>query len=192
MPETEIQPKVIKRYTNRKLYDTVESRYVTLEEIAEMLRAGDDVQIIDNKTKEDLTNVTLAQIIFEQEKKQTRMPLSMLRDLVRDGGGTLQGFISREIQPRVATLREEAEVRVATLREEAETRTRKLFHRDEQKSPAELLASMKTSLDEWQQRLSQGGFTDVQKELGALRTRLDDLKKMVERRQGGDDKNTDA
>ena len=56
------EPKVIKRYTNRKLYDTVESRYVTLEEIAEMVKTGTDVKIVDNRTKEDLTSVTLAQI----------------------------------------------------------------------------------------------------------------------------------
>ena len=62
--------RVIKRYANRKLYDTQHSRYVTLEQISDMIREGDDVQIIDNKTKEDLTSVTLAQIIFEEEKKQ--------------------------------------------------------------------------------------------------------------------------
>jgi polyhydroxyalkanoate synthesis repressor PhaR len=60
------EPKVIKRYTNRKLYDTVESRYVTLDEIAEMVKAGAEVKVIDNRTKEDLTSVTLAQIIFEE------------------------------------------------------------------------------------------------------------------------------
>src|SRR5215208_6177968 len=53
------EPKVIKRYTNRKLYDTVESRYVTLDEIAAMIKAGAEVKIIDNRTKEDLTSVTL-------------------------------------------------------------------------------------------------------------------------------------
>ncbi len=57
--------KIIKRYTNRKLYDTVESRYVTLDEIAAMVKAGAEVKIIDNRSKEDLTTVTLAQIIFE-------------------------------------------------------------------------------------------------------------------------------
>ena len=49
------EPKIIKRYTNRKLYDTVESRYVTLDEIAEMIKAGAEVKIVDNRTKEDLT-----------------------------------------------------------------------------------------------------------------------------------------
>jgi polyhydroxyalkanoate synthesis repressor PhaR len=77
------EPKVIKRYTNRKLYDTVESRYVTLDEIAEMIKAGAEVKIVDNRTKEDLTSVTLAQIIFEEEKKTSKMSLEMLRDLIR-------------------------------------------------------------------------------------------------------------
>lgn len=103
--------KTIKRYTNRKLYDTVESRYVTLDEIAEMVREGEEVRIIDNRTKEDLTTVTLAQIIFEQEKKAGKMPLSVLRNMVRHGGESLQDFIEKEIQPRVATIREGAEQR---------------------------------------------------------------------------------
>ena len=63
-------PKIIKRYTNRKLYDTVESRYVTLDEIGEMVKRGVEVQIVDNRSKGDLTSVTLAQIIFEEEKKE--------------------------------------------------------------------------------------------------------------------------
>jgi polyhydroxyalkanoate synthesis repressor PhaR len=61
--------RLVKRYANRKLYDTRDSRYVTLQQIAEYVRAGEDVRIIDNTTKEDLTNVTLAQIIYEEEKK---------------------------------------------------------------------------------------------------------------------------
>jgi polyhydroxyalkanoate synthesis repressor PhaR len=76
---TNREPKVIKRYTNRKLYDTVESRYVTLDEVADMVKEGVEVQIIDNRTKEDLTSVTLAQIVFEEEKKKNQMPLSVLR-----------------------------------------------------------------------------------------------------------------
>ena len=69
------EPKVIKRYTNRKLYDTVESRYVTLDEIAEMVKQGVEVKIVDNRSKEDLTSVTMAQIVFEEEKKKNQMPL---------------------------------------------------------------------------------------------------------------------
>src|SRR5919206_3784144 len=82
-PAASREPKIIKRYTNRKLYDTVESRYVTLDEIAEMIKAGADVRILDNRTKEDLTSVTLAQIVFEEEKKTSRTSLRTLRDLIR-------------------------------------------------------------------------------------------------------------
>ncbi len=83
MPE----PRIIKRYANRKLYDTEHSRYVTLDQISEMIRAGDDVKIVDNKTKEDLTTVTLAQIIFEEEKKQRSfLPLGAMRNIIQSGG----------------------------------------------------------------------------------------------------------
>ena len=81
------EARIIKRYANRKLYDTQHSRYVTLEQISEMIRAGDDVKIIDNKSKEDLTSVTLAQIIFEEEKKRSFMPLTAMRNIIQNGGG---------------------------------------------------------------------------------------------------------
>src|SRR5262249_21722937 len=109
------EPKVIKRYTNRKLYDTVESRYVTLDEIAEMIKGGTEVKIIDNRSKEDLTSVTLAQIIFEEEKKQSQMPLALLREIIRHPGESFQAFFHKEVQPRVASIREEAEQRLDKL-----------------------------------------------------------------------------
>lgn len=79
-------PRVIKRYSNRKLYDTKDSRYVTLLQIAEMVRGSEEVQIIDNNTKEDLTEVTLAQIIYEEQKQKAStnraVPLQTLKDLI--------------------------------------------------------------------------------------------------------------
>src|SRR3954447_15072029 len=81
------ETRIIKRYANRKLYDTEHSRYVTLDQISEMIRNGDDVKIVDNKTKEDLTTVTLAQIIFEEEKKQRSfLPLAAMRNIIQSGG----------------------------------------------------------------------------------------------------------
>jgi polyhydroxyalkanoate synthesis repressor PhaR len=78
--------RVIKRYSNRKLYDTKDSRYVTLLQIAEMVRGGEEVQIIDNNSKEDLTEVTLAQIIYEEQKQKAstsrNVPLQTLKDLI--------------------------------------------------------------------------------------------------------------
>jgi polyhydroxyalkanoate synthesis repressor PhaR len=105
--QTTREPKVIKRYTNRKLYDTVESRYVTLDEIADMVKQGVEVQIVDNRTKEDLTSVTLAQIVFEEEKKKNQMPLSVLREIIRRPQDSLNE-ITATVSQRVATFREEA------------------------------------------------------------------------------------
>ncbi len=84
------EPRLIKRYANRKLYDTQDSRYVTLQQIAEMVGRGEDVKIIDNKSKEDLTNVTLAQIlaqIVHEEEKQGEGSArrSSLRSLIEEG-----------------------------------------------------------------------------------------------------------
>lgn len=80
-------PRVIKRYSNRKLYDTRASSYVTLLNISEMVRSGEQVQVIDNATKEDKTDVTLALIISEELKANPReIPVAALRALVRSRG----------------------------------------------------------------------------------------------------------
>ncbi|ACY14445.1 polyhydroxyalkanoate synthesis regulator DNA-binding domain-containing protein [Haliangium ochraceum] len=98
------QARIIKRYANRKLYDTQHSRYVTLEQISEMIRHGDDVKIIDNKTKDDLTTVTLAQIIFEEEKKQRSfLSLQTMRNLIQNGGESFAQFVN-EAQRRVTNM----------------------------------------------------------------------------------------
>jgi len=105
MPEA----RIIKRYANRKLYDTQHSRYVTLEQISEMIRNGDDVKIVDNKTKEDLTSVTLAQIIFEEEKKQRSfLPLTAMRNIIQNGG-ELFAEAQRRVQSILPMKRREGE-----------------------------------------------------------------------------------
>src|SRR5438477_8803921 len=77
--------RTVKRYANRKLYDTGHSRYVTLDHIAAMVRAGDDVKVVDNTTRADLTTATLAQIIFEEEKKAPRLSVAGLRKIIQGG-----------------------------------------------------------------------------------------------------------
>jgi polyhydroxyalkanoate synthesis repressor PhaR len=90
------ETRVIKRYANRKLYDTQHSRYVTLDQIADMIRGGDDVKIVDNKSKEDLTSVTLAQIIFEEEKRQKSfLPLQAMRNIIQSGGESITNLVSQ-------------------------------------------------------------------------------------------------
>ena len=81
---------IVKRYPNRKLYNTDAKSYVTLDQLAELIRTGEEVQILDHHTGEDLTAVTLTQIIFEQEKKQGGyLPRSVLTGLIQSGGQTL-------------------------------------------------------------------------------------------------------
>lgn len=91
--------KIIKRYQNRKLYDTSDSCYVTLEDIGEMIKQGEEVQIIDNETKEDLTGMTLAQIIFEEQKKKTHvLPLSTFRQIIQSSGETIRDFVNKAVE----------------------------------------------------------------------------------------------
>lgn len=95
-------PKVIKRYQNRKLYDTTDSCYVTLEDIAEMIKLGEEVQIIDNASKEDITSLTFAQIILEEQRKKTNvLPLQILTDMIRTRGGVLRELLAKTIESGV-------------------------------------------------------------------------------------------
>src|SRR3954470_22876220 len=85
--------RLVKRYSNRKLYDTSESRYVTLDEIARWVKAGEDVKIVENESGEDLTAVTFAQIILEEERKKTGLlSLRVMRQLIQHGEAALQGL----------------------------------------------------------------------------------------------------
>jgi polyhydroxyalkanoate synthesis repressor PhaR len=89
---------VIKRYSNRKLYDTQESRYVTLEEIEEMIRAGREISVVDAASGEDLTSVTLTQIILENERNhRANLPAAFLHQLIKHGEAW-QDFVQRTMR----------------------------------------------------------------------------------------------
>lgn len=107
--------RLIKRYANRKLYDTRDSRYVTLQQIATFVREGEDVTIIDNTTKEDLTNVTLAQIIYEEEKKGAEAnravaPVTTLRSLIQQSGERLMSSLREGPVGKLIARREDGEL----------------------------------------------------------------------------------
>ena len=86
--------RLIKRYESRKLYDTEESRYVSLDEIATWVRAGQEVKIIDNASSEDVTAQTLTQIILEEGRNgSSKIPTDVLRDLVRFGERALTSSV---------------------------------------------------------------------------------------------------
>ncbi len=194
MPATESnagggrEPKVIKRYTNRKLYDTVESRYVTLEEIAEMIKAGAEVKILDNRTKEDLTSVTLAQIIFEEEKKTSKMSLRMLRDLIRHGGERAQQFMEdtqAELRGRVEAVRQAAEQRVQTLLSRGQQTSDRA--KDLVAASQEAVAQFQRKVDERVRAAVEGmaNLAELRRELQQVSARLDELEKKLKEMSKG-------
>src|ERR1700679_1916363 len=95
--------KIIKRYQNRKLYDTHESSYVTLDEIAKMIKGGEDLRVIDNKTKNDITAATLTQLLYESEKKAKTQPsVDLLKEIIRHGDGSFSGYIQAKVSSALA------------------------------------------------------------------------------------------
>ena len=93
---SEKPPTVIKKYANRRLYHTGTSTYVTLDDLAAMVRQGEDFVVYDAKTGEDITRSVLTQIIFEQENKdgsQNLLPITFLRQLIRFYGDSMQALV---------------------------------------------------------------------------------------------------
>jgi polyhydroxyalkanoate synthesis repressor PhaR len=90
-------PVLIKKYGNRRLYDTEDSRYITLEELTAKIRAGGEVRVVDAKTNEDLTQATLAQLILEGGTAARVLPVGLLTQLVRLGDDALGEFFSRYV-----------------------------------------------------------------------------------------------
>ena len=192
--------RVIKRYSNRKLYDTKDSRYVTLQQIGEMVRAGEEVQIIDNATKEDKTEVTLALIISEDLKSQPRsVPLGTLRDLIQERGERLlsqlrEGPIGRLI-PGVAEggvpAAPGASSSTPTTSEAASPVAPTSNPGIESEKPAgakaritEMVESSKQTIEQWQHTIDErigailpgvGHFRELQAEVTRLTQRVADL-----------------
>jgi polyhydroxyalkanoate synthesis repressor PhaR len=177
------EPKIIKRYTNRKLYDTVESRYVTLDEIAEMVKAGTEVRIVDNRSKEDLTSVTLAQIIFEEEKKTSKMSLRTLKDLIRHGGERAAQIVEdtqAELRGRVEAVKQAAEQRVQTLLKTGQQTS------DRAK---EMVAASQEAVSQFQRKVDDrvrtavdgmANLGDLRRDLTSLSDRIADLERKLE------------
>lgn len=90
--------RIIKRYSNRKLYDTEDKRYITLEQIQQLVQDGQDIKVVENQTGEDLTTVTLSQILLEQEKrKEGKLPKSFFMDLVQRSSTTVVDFMRKNV-----------------------------------------------------------------------------------------------
>jgi polyhydroxyalkanoate synthesis repressor PhaR len=105
------QPTTIKKYANRRLYNTGTSTYVTLEDLAAMVKDGEDFLVYDAKTGDDITRSVLAQIIFEQENKagQNLLPTTFLRQLIRFYGDSMQMVVPKYLEQSIDTLTREQE-----------------------------------------------------------------------------------
>ncbi len=115
MPEAETPENgeqiVIKKYANRRLYNTATSRYVTLEQLSEMVKAGQNFAVYDAKTGEDITRSVLTQIIFEEENKggQTLLPVNFLRQLIGMYGNVMQPFVPNYLETVMETFQKNQE-----------------------------------------------------------------------------------
>ncbi len=104
------EPVVIKKYANRRLYNTETSTYVTLEDLAQMVRSERDFVVFDARTGDDLTHAVLTQIIVEQESRagtQTLLPVPFLRQLIRFYGGAMERMVPSYLQVSLETLTRE-------------------------------------------------------------------------------------
>jgi polyhydroxyalkanoate synthesis repressor PhaR len=171
--------RIIKRYSNRKLYDTRGSSYVTLLQIAEMIRNGEDVQIIDNATKEDKTDVTLALIISEELRNKPRaIPITTLKALIRHRGEKIltqlrEGPIGKLIPP-------------GNHEPEANGSSPPAAREDEDMSQAKESKGLRATFEQWQSAIDEriravlpnfAAFSELQQEVKRLADRLDELEK---------------
>ena len=114
MPESmtkTAEPITIKKYANRRLYNTGTSTYVTLEDLAAMVKKGEDFVVYDAKTGEEITRSVLTQIIFEQENKegQNLLPIAFLQQLIRFYGDSMQMLVPRYLEVSIESLTREQE-----------------------------------------------------------------------------------
>ncbi|MEO7330967.1 MAG: polyhydroxyalkanoate synthesis regulator DNA-binding domain-containing protein [Minicystis sp.] len=196
--------RVIKRYSNRKLYDTKDSKYVTLQQIGEMVRAGEEVQIIDNATKEDKTEVTLALIISEDLKAQPRsVPLGTLRELIQErgerllsslregpigrllpGGAVAEGGAPPTTEAGAATAPAVEAAPVVPAPAPSSTGATEAEKHSAKTRFSEIMESSKHTLDQWQHAVDErvrailpgvGLFNDLQAEVKRLSQRVEEL-----------------
>lgn len=176
---------LIKRYPNRKLYDTEAKRYITLDGIATLIRHGHEVRVVDHATGEDLTAVTLTQVILEQEKRQDGfLPQTVLTGLIRAGGERLSTLrrglasplelarhVDEEIEQRLQVLISRGELAA----EEGRRLRNQLLKQDNQ--PADLTVSDETLKQVLEDKgiPTQDDLQGVLQQLEQLATKLNQL-----------------
>ncbi len=179
-------PLLIKRYSNRKLYNTRESRYITLDELAELVKSGANIRVVDNDSGEDLTSVTLSQILLENERKgRDALPRPLLVELIQKGDD-LFDVVRRSISSGVGKIADaggdlELTVRRLVSRgelnvDEGETLVRRLAD-----WVKEGQSEIGGQIDERMQQLSRRFDVPAREEVDRLRASVDRLANAVDR-----------
>jgi polyhydroxyalkanoate synthesis repressor PhaR len=184
--------RLIKRYGNRKLYDTQESRYVTLEAIATFVKQGEEVRVVDNDTGEDLTAVSFAQIILEEERRRSGLlSLPMLRKIIQQGEATIQDIAGRVDRGMEA---------IGSIGEKAGKRVQELVGRGAPQGKGlleDLLSSPQRQLEALQKRIDESvkksferitSLPAVQRELGRIERSVARLEERLDQLRGEDTK----
>jgi len=186
------EPVTIKKYANRRLYNTGTSTYVTLEDLAAMVKTGEDFVVYDAKTGEDITRSVLTQIIFEQENKegQNLLPIAFLRQLIRFYGDSMQMLVPRYLEVSIESLTREQEkfrnqmaqafgVGAFTSLEEQVRRNMEMFERAfamfapfarRESANAEAAAAESEKAPQ-----KAGGIDDLKRELDEMKRKVDKL-----------------
>lgn len=164
---------LIKRYANRKLYNTETSRYITLKGIAELLEGEQDVRVIDNESGEDITSVTLSQILVDTERSNRAVPGSLLTGLFQKGGDALYGALRKGVGDASEGI------------EDFQRNMRKLLGaRDEDGNPREWIAFTPPDLDRLVQKTIERVFKALdlprRSDVAALNERLERVAKAIE------------
>lgn len=177
--------RIIKRYPNRKLYDTDQSSYITLDQIEQMVRGGEELRIVDNTSGEDITKATLAHIIFEHEKSHPDgLPLNTLRGIIQSG----EEFINR-LQSPVTQFREEFRRKAEAIEEGS-------------RAVREFVESTQRSVDEMQTRIDdrlrdavdqithipemKREMREIQGRISGMQTRIDQLERELRTQRVGE------
>ncbi len=181
---------VIKRYSNRKLYDTDARRYVTLDEIAEAVRRGEEVRVVDHVTGENLTTLTLLQVLFEQEKKLGGLlPQAVLSRMIQTGGDALKGLrgaliaafdLEQRVEDEIAR-RLQRLVEQGLLSDAEAARLSELLRMAGRKRPSEPQVAPEEVAAEEEDIPTRAAVEDLRLEVAALEEEINALKKAREK-----------
>ena len=182
------EPVTIKKYANRRLYNTGTSTYVTLEDLATMVKDGEDFVVFDAKTGEDITRSVLTQIIFEQENKegQSLLPITFLRQLIRFYGDSMQMLVPRFLEASIDSLtRDQDKLRAQMTQafgavpfgglEEQVRRNMELFQQAFSMFVPFARREGQAAAEADKPKRAEGDIDDLKRQLDEMKTRLDKL-----------------